>query len=164
VPAQHTIAAERTSRRARISVKAQASGAVATTFARSTVRDPNSAERLLQAATAARVALDFAAAAALYARLEREYPRSASCHAARVSYARLLCSQLDQPVAALARFDKYLQLNPRGALLEEALSGKGRCLARLGQRAAAVAVWRELLRIEPKSLYAQEARRALAAP
>lgn len=130
----------------------------------STRREQSTAEALLEAATSARLTRDFVAAAALYARLEREHPESASCHAARISYARLLCSKLDRPSDALTRFDAYLQASPHGPLLEEALSGKAQCLSRLGQRTTAADVWRELLRVKPESLYAKEARRALSTP
>jgi hypothetical protein len=154
---------------ARAQVSASASGAwravapAGSSFVSAPRTEPaDASEQLLRAAAAARAGGEFARASALYRRLEREFQGSAAAHAAQVSYARLLCTHLSEPGAGLARYDAYLRDEPAGPLAQEALRGKARCLQSVGRKAAADETWRKLLRDWPASLYAPEARKALA--
>jgi TolA-binding protein len=101
-------------------------------------------------------------AAALYRRLQREFPGTPEALVSTVPLGRLL---LDGGAArpALAAFDAYLRDVPRGALVAEALYGKGRALESLGDRDDERRTWERLLSDHAGSAYDPHAQRRLAA-
>jgi len=101
-------------------------------------------------------------AAALYRRLQREFPGTPEALVSAVPLGRLL---LDGGAArpALAAFDGYLRDVPRGPLVAEALYGKGRALESLGDRDEERRTWERLLSDQAGSAYAPHAQRRLAA-
>jgi TolA-binding protein len=119
-----------------------------------------SADRLFAEANAARGAGDLRTAASRYELLERQYPDSPEASVSLVSAGDLL-ARLDQPAAALERFDRYLAGNARGPLAPEALFGRARCLRELGRAADEAGAWRALRERFPGSLYDRTARRRL---
>jgi TolA-binding protein len=94
-------------------------------------------------------------AVALFARLQREFPRSAEAAHSHLSLGRLLLEQRSAQMA-LAHFAQY-----QGPLAEEALLGRAQALAALARFDDERAAWRELLERFPKSVYAARARARL---
>jgi hypothetical protein len=126
---------------------------------RQAARDGRSeAERLLAAATRARVQGRFAEAADLYRSVRRHYPGTEAAVVGRGSPAPPLFFELGRPDFALDLFAEYLDERPHGALGPEARNGRAACLERLGRSDEAREAWQELIAHHPSSLYAQEAR------
>jgi TolA-binding protein len=69
-----------------------------------------------------------------------------------MSLADLLLDARDT-TGALAAYEMYLNADPKGALVPEALLGKARTLGMLGQTGEAEAAWRELVRRYPDCPY-----------
>jgi TolA-binding protein len=124
--------------------------------------DAPSAAALLAEAGRARGEGQRDRAAALYRRLQREFPGTPEALVSVVPLGRLL---LDGGAArpALAAFDGYLRDVPRGPLVAEALYGKGRALESLGDRDEERRTWERLLSDHAGSAYAPHAQRRLAA-
>ncbi|MBN2576237.1 MAG: tetratricopeptide repeat protein [Deltaproteobacteria bacterium] len=118
------------------------------------------AAALLRQAGAARSAGDAERAMGLYRRLQREFAASPEAALARVPLGDIL---LDHGRAreALAMFERYLEGNPAGTLVPEALYGRARALAKLGDRPAERRAWQRLLREFPECAYAPLARRRI---
>ncbi len=102
-----------------------------------------------------------AAAARLYRQVIQAEPRSERGLTSRVNLGRLWMRS--RPRRALAQFDAYLRLQPRGSLAEEALVGRARALENLGRTREERRAWEQLLRRFPQSLHAGRARQRLTA-
>jgi TolA-binding protein len=100
-------------------------------------------------------------AAALYQKLQAEYPASAEALLSHVSLGRVFAER-GQPRAAVRQFDAYLSGSRGGVLIPEALYGRARALSGLGDRAEESRTWQRLVRDFPDSAYAEPARRRLA--
>ncbi|HEY4395449.1 MAG TPA: tetratricopeptide repeat protein [Polyangia bacterium] len=123
--------------------------------------DGETAGALLRAATEARQQGERSRAAELYRRLQREFPASREAVLSAVSLGGLLLDD-GLPRAALGQFDGYLAGARGGALIPEALYGRARALARLGDRAEERKTWTRLCTDFPDSAYAPLGRRRLA--
>ena len=119
------------------------------------------AEQLLQRATQARRGGDTKDAARLFRRLQRDYPGSREARLSLVAFGTMLLEQ-GQAKAALDQFNRYLGSSSVAPLTAEALYGKGRALAQLGQGDEEQRTWRRLVNEYPKSPYASHAKRRLA--
>jgi TolA-binding protein len=124
-------------------------------------RSPMTPASLLRQASDARRAGDDERAIGLYRKLQDDFPTSAEAVLASVPIGGLLL-QTSAPRAALAAFDAYLTSSRAGALLPEALYGRGRALAVLGDRREERRTWERLLADFPDSAYGPLARRRLA--
>lgn len=120
-----------------------------------------SAADLFSSANAARRRGDAAGAIALYGRLQSEYSSSDEALLSHVLAARVRLGR-GEYAQAIRQFDRYLDRAPGGSLAEEALHGKASAFQQLGNTAQEQAVWRELLRRFPSSVYAVKARERLA--
>jgi TolA-binding protein len=100
-------------------------------------------------------------AAALYQKLQAQYPASAEALLSHVSLGRVFAER-GQPRAAVRQFDAYLSGSRGGVLIPEALYGRARALSGLGDRAEESRTWQRLVRDFPDSAYAEPARRRLA--
>jgi TolA-binding protein len=115
---------------------------------------------LLRQASQARRAGDAERAVTLYRKLQQDFPRSSEATLSAVSLGGLL---LDRrlPRAALTQFDRYLVASSGGVLIPEALYGRGRALAALGDRQEERRTWDRLLTDFPESAYGPFAKRRL---
>jgi TolA-binding protein len=120
-----------------------------------------SAADLFSSANAARKRGDASGALALYGRLQSEHPTSDEALLSHVLAARVRLGR-GEYAPAIRQFDRYLERAPGGSLAEEALHGKASAYEQTGQSAQEQAVWRELLRRFPSSVYAVKARERLA--
>jgi hypothetical protein len=122
--------------------------------------EPSGPSDLFSAANRARGRGDVSRALYLYDQLQGAHPSSAE---AILSFALVGRLHLDRSehAAALGSFDQYLRAAPSGPLGEEALRGKAVALHQLGRASEERAVWNELLRRYPGSVYAETARRRL---
>ncbi|HEX6766910.1 MAG TPA: tetratricopeptide repeat protein, partial [Polyangiaceae bacterium] len=120
-----------------------------------------SAATLLADASNARRAGDVERAIALYRRLEREFPSSPEAGLAALPLGGLLLDR-GEARSALAQFDRHVRSGRGSRLLPEALYGRGRSLAALGNRSEERRTWTTLLEQFPESPYAGHARRRLA--
>ena len=118
------------------------------------------AASLLTDASAARRAGETDRAIALYRRLENEFPKSPEAGLAALPLGGLLLDR-GEARAALAEFDRHVR-GGQSRLLPEALYGRGRSLAALGNRGEERRTWARLLDQFPQSPYAGHARRRLA--
>jgi hypothetical protein len=116
---------------------------------------------LLREAGDARRAGDLPRAVALYGRLQEQFPASPEAVLSAVPLGGLLIDR-GLPRAALAQFDAYLGSSRGGALIPEALYGRARALARLGDRPEERRTWERLLADFPDSAYAPRGRSRLA--
>jgi hypothetical protein len=135
--------------------------AAARTVALAHASEPETPAALLRMATEARQKGDRARAAELYRRLQREFSASPEAVLSAISLGGLLLDD-GLPRAALAEFDRYLAGARGGALIPEALYGRARALARLGDRARERETWTRLCADFPESAYAPLGRRRLA--
>jgi Tetratricopeptide repeat len=110
------------------------------------------ARSLFAEANAVRRAGELGRAVGLYQRLRRDFPKSVQSLLASVSAADLLL-RLGDPAGAIAAYDSYLEHASGGALTEEALFGRARCLARLGRTAEERQTWEDLVHGFPQSAY-----------
>jgi TolA-binding protein len=120
-----------------------------------------SAASLLGQASAARRAGDADRAIALYRRLENEFPSSPEAGLAALPLGGLLLDR-GEARSALAQFDRHVRGGRSSRLLPEALYGRGRSLAALGNRAEERRTWATLLEQFPESPYAGHAKRRLS--
>lgn len=113
---------------------------------------------LLRQAGDARRAGNLKRAGEFYRKLQRDFPGAPEALLANVPLANM---QLEQgsPRGALTGFDRYLRAARDGVLVPEALYGRARALAALGDRAEEHNTWQRLLRDFPTSAYAPLARR-----
>jgi TolA-binding protein len=120
-----------------------------------------SAAAMFHAASDARRRGDDTAAVALYKRLQRRFPGSPEAELSSVPLGEMLLAQ-SQPGVALEQFDR-----PARALGDtfrpEALYGRARALAAMGDLAGEKSAWTQLLEEFPKCPYAEAARRHLEA-
>jgi len=119
-----------------------------------------SAGELLEQANRARRSGSNASAVALFRELGRRFPGSAEARLGEVRLGGLLLER-GQPRAALAEFDRHLARG--GSLAPEALYGKARAYAALGDVAGERAAWASLVRDYPGSPYVGQAERRLGA-
>ncbi|HEY4186580.1 MAG TPA: tetratricopeptide repeat protein [Polyangia bacterium] len=124
-------------------------------------RRPASAALLLQQAGNARRAGDATRATGLYRRLQHDFPGTSEAVLAAVPLATLL-REGGFPGAALVEFDRYLTAAHGGGLIPEALYGRARALAALGDRPEEQRTWQRLLDDFPNSSYVPFGRRRLA--
>ncbi len=122
---------------------------------------PIAAASILRQATEARQRGERARAGELYHRLQREFPASAEAVLSAIPLGGLLLDD-GLPRAALAEFDGYLTRARGGALIPEALYGRARALARLGDRVEERRTWTRLCADFPDSAYAPLGRHRLA--
>jgi hypothetical protein len=125
------------------------------------VKTALSATSILQQATEARQRGERARAAELYRRLQRQFPASAEAVLSAIPLGGLLLGD-GLPRAALVQFDDYLGKAHGGALIPEALYGRARALARLGDRVEERQTWTRLCADFPESAYAPLGRHRLA--
>jgi TolA-binding protein len=121
---------------------------------------PANAASLFAEATRARHDGDVRRAVALYTELRSAFPDSDQARVASVSMGDLLL-RLEEPARALGAFDAYLSAVRGGALREEALFGRARCLKKLGEPTAEQETWARLIRDFPGSAYGPVARQRL---
>jgi TolA-binding protein len=114
---------------------------------------------LFRDANEARRAQRYAEAERRYRELQAAFPASAEASLSHLSLGDLRL-QHGAPEEALTQFDAYLT-GSDAALAEEAMVGKARALARLGQGAAERAVWQALLARFPSSDYRWRAQQRL---
>jgi transmembrane sensor len=107
------------------------------------------AEKLLAAADAARVAGKAEEGAALLARLLREHRDDPRAPLAAFTLGRLLMMELGRPREAAAAFAEVRGLRPDGPFAEDALAREAEAYARAGDTEAARARAREYLRLYP---------------
>ena len=119
-----------------------------------------SAAQLFRGANEARRAGQSQKAIQLYGSLQQEYPGSAEAAQSLVSLGSVLSSA--NPQGALAQFDRYLSMAPRGSSAAEALYGRGRALQALGRQTEERMTWQELLARYPRCPYVDRATRRLA--
>jgi hypothetical protein len=100
-------------------------------------------------------------AVTLYETLRARFPESDQARLSSISVGDLLLG-LGEPARALRAFDSYLAEVRGGALGEEAVFGRARCLRELGDAPREVETWQGLVRDFPGSAYAPIARRRLA--
>jgi tetratricopeptide repeat protein len=100
-------------------------------------------------------------AIAIYRRLQRDFADSREAVLSTVPLGGLLLRQ-GQATRAGEQFDRYLGAEPHGNLLPEALYGRGRAQAALGQREGERQTWRRMLDQAPGSAYEPHARRRLS--
>lgn len=124
-------------------------------------RDRVTPAALLRQASDARREGDDERATRLYRKLQEEFPQSAEAIVASVPIGGILLER-KSPRAALAAFDAYLGSSRGGALIPEALYGRGRALALLGDEQEERRTWDRLLADFPDSAYGPLAKRRLA--
>jgi len=100
-------------------------------------------------------------AVALYRRLQNEFPSSPEAGLSALPLGGLLLDR-GEARSALAQFDRHVRSAQGNRLLPEALYGRGRSLAALGNRSEERRTWTRLLDQFPESPYAGHARRRLA--
>jgi TolA-binding protein len=122
-----------------------------------------SAAEMLREASNARRSGDAARATRLYRSLQHDFPDSSEAVLSSVALGGLLLEQRS-PRSALIEFDAYLGSSRGGELVPEALYGRGRALAALGDRQEERRTWQRLLTDFPGSAYGPWARRRLADP
>jgi tetratricopeptide (TPR) repeat protein len=120
-----------------------------------------SAASLLKEASSARRSGNAERAIALYRRLEREFPTSPEAGLATLPLGGLLLER-GEARSALTQFDRHVRAGNGSRLLPEALYGRGRSLAALGNRPEEQRTWSMLLAQFPDSPYAGHAKRRLA--
>lgn len=96
-----------------------------------------------------------AQAIAAYRRLQRTFPGSHEALLSHATLGSLLLSRGDGQ-GALAQFNRYVARG--GPVLEEALAGRARALASLGDRAGELRAWQTLLKRFPGSVHAAKAQ------
>ena len=123
---------------------------------------PATAATLLRDAGDARRGGSSEEAITLLRRLQQEFPESREAILSSVPLGGLLLSKgLGQ--AALSQFDRYLTpSSSRAALVPEALYGRGRALALMGDRAEERRTWERLLSDFPQNAYGPWAHRRLS--
>jgi TolA-binding protein len=119
------------------------------------------AASLLRQAGDARREGDAERALTLYRRLQSDFAGSPEAMLSQVPLGGLLFER-GREREALAQFDRYLDSVPRGVLVPEALYGRARALAALGDRPEEQRAWQRLLRDFPTSAYAPLAGRRIA--
>ena len=97
-----------------------------------------------------------------YRRLINRHSRTEEAASAMVALADVLLRHLDNPRAALAMYDGYIQSKER-TLLEEALIGKADALEGLGRVSEATTVLQTFLTRHPQSIHASAVRHRLDA-
>ena len=126
------------------------------------VRAPSeTAASLLKEASSARRSGEAERAIALYRRLESQFPSSPEASLATLPLGGLLLER-GEARSALAQFDRHVRAGQGSRLLPEALYGRGRALAALGNRPEEQRTWSMLLAQFPDSPYAGHAKRRLA--
>jgi TolA-binding protein len=116
---------------------------------------------MLRQASNARRSGDAARATRLYRSLQHDFPDSSEAVLSSVALGGLLLEQRS-PRSALIEFDAYLGSSRGGELVPEALYGRARALAALGDRQEERRTWQRLLTDFPGSAYGPWARRRLA--
>jgi len=117
-----------------------------------------SAEQLFQQGKQAERSGQGGVARARFTQLQSLYPNSPEAHVSRMVMGGLLLES-GEAQGALRQYSAYLARG--GSLEQEALVGKARSLARLGDSKAEAQTWQTLLGKYPKSLHASRARQRL---
>jgi tetratricopeptide (TPR) repeat protein len=126
---------------------------------RSTHAQPSAAALFAQA-LALRGEGKVGAAIATHLRLQHLYPTARETRLSFALAGRLLLER-GSPEQALAQFNQYLA--QPGDVTEEALVGRATALGHLGRSVAESEAWREVIERHPGSIYANHAKRRLAA-
>jgi tetratricopeptide (TPR) repeat protein len=121
---------------------------------------PPSAAALFAQALALRGEGKVGAAIATHLRLQHLYPTARETRLSFALAGRLLLDR-GSPEQALAQFNQYLA--QPGDVAEEALVGRATALGHLGRSVAEAEAWREVIERHPGSIYANHAKRRLAA-
>jgi TolA-binding protein len=119
-----------------------------------------SAASLFKDASGARRDGDGDRAIALYRRLQNEFPSSPEAGLSALPLGGLLLDR-GEARSALAQFDRHVRSAQGSRLLPEALYGRGRSLAALGNQPEERRTWKRLLDQFPESPYSGHARRRL---
>jgi ribosomal protein L34E len=119
-----------------------------------------SAAALFAQALALRAEGKVGAAIATHLRLQRLYPTARETRLSFALAGRLLLER-GSSEQALTQFNQYLA--QPGDVAEEALVGRATALGHLRRSAAEAEAWREVIERHPGSIYANHARRRLAA-
>ncbi len=122
--------------------------------------EPPGPGELFRSANGARKRADPARAIELYHQLEAKYPDSPEALLSHVLLGRMQLGRGENE-RALRHFAVYLDTAPAGPLAEEAMQGKAEALHRLRRFGEERAVWTELLRAFPNSIYAASGRERL---
>lgn len=125
-------------------------------------RGAASPRELLKKARAQRRERDWSGAAKTYSALVDAYPETPQGHAAMVALAHLQLERLGRVDAALASFEHYLLLAPRGALREEASFGRILALREMGRDGAAKEAMKAFMQAHPNSIHVFEIQEWLA--
>lgn len=125
---------------------------------KASARGEDSAARRFAAANEARRAGDTNRASTLYREIARDFPGSGEAALSELRLGNLLLER-GKASAALDQFQRHLKRS--GALAPEALYGRGRALAALGDQNGERQTWQRVLREFPGSPYAAHARRRL---
>ncbi len=118
------------------------------------------AQALFRKANAARRQGASAGALDLYVQLQRAFPESDEARLSHVSMGTLLLAA-GRAAEADRQLSQYLS-SGGGALAEEAMVGRARCLEQLGRADDERQLWTDLLRVSPSSVYANQARQRIA--
>ena len=121
-----------------------------------TVEGPT-VEDLTRQARSHHAAREFDLACAAYRQLIESYPDSAAARNTEVALGQIELSANDRPEPALGHFDRYLALQPRGALSEESRLGRVRALSALGRHEEVGSAVEEFLARHPDSSARPEA-------
>jgi len=81
---------------------------------------------------------DFERTCETYEQLMTLYPDSDHARTMRITVAQLQLAELGRPGQALSHFDRYLEVEPNGPLVEEARVGRVRALFHLGRYTATI--------------------------
>jgi TolA-binding protein len=122
--------------------------------------EPPGPGELFRSANRARKQADPARAIEIYHQLEAQYPDSPEALLSHVLIGRMQLGRGENE-GALRHFSVYLDTARAGPLAEEAMQGKAEALHRLRRFGEERAVWTELLRAFPNSIYAASGRERL---
>lgn len=122
-------------------------------------RANETAHGLLNEAMSERQQGHYQSAIAALRSLRRQFPDSPEGAVGLISLGNLLLDGRE-PADALPLFERYCTESPSGALLPEAMAGQARSLEQLQRPVEAEAMWQELVRRFPGSLYARSKKTA----
>jgi TolA-binding protein len=121
-----------------------------------------SMESLLEAARFCLIENDWTCAKKRYSETLRRHPHHPAISAVRISLAKLELRRLNSPQKALGHYNTYLQKNPSGPLVEEALLGTANAHRQMKNTREEIAALRRLLSEFPNSVMALKVKHRLA--
>jgi tetratricopeptide (TPR) repeat protein len=120
-----------------------------------------SMESLLEAARFCLIENDWTCAQERYSEALRRHPHHPAISAVRISLAKLELRRLNSPQKALGHYNTYLQKNPSGPLVEEALLGTANAHRQMKNTREEIAALRRLLSEFPNSVMALKVQHRL---